>query len=83
MVLGESDEATVTVATTVEGVKEDDIDGWHPCDDPDESASGEEAASASIFRLSSMGEEELDFNRRQSLSLGLRLMVLLFKWQAK
>ena len=78
---GESEaeeEATVTVATIVEGVKEDDMEGWHPleveeAEEDEESISWEDEA---MLRLSS-GEDELEL--RLSLSLGLRLMVLLFK----
>lgn len=77
---GESEaeeEATVTVATIVEGVKEDDMEGWHPleveeAEEDEESISWEDEA---MLRLSS-GEDELEL---RSLSLGLRLMVLLFK----
>ena len=65
------------MATIVEGVKEDDMEGWHPleveeAEEDEESISWEDEA---MLRLSS-GEDELEL---RSLSLGLRLMVLLFK----
>ena len=55
----EAEEATVTVATIVEGVKEDDMEGWQPLEEEaeEESISWEDEA---MWRLSRMGEEEFE-----------------------
>ena len=60
---GESEaeeEATVTVATIVEGVKEDDMEGWQPLEEEaeEESISWEDEA---MWRLSRIGEEEFEW----------------------
>ena len=85
-----SSEASVTVATMVEGVSEEDIEGWHPLEAEDDLEDASVDEEEAMFRLS--GEDELEYLRRAPLflntvsstklfccskGLGLLLMVLL------